>query len=158
MKLSWLWLNQIPVGVELSADQKRELSRRIWAFMRKPPPGSRLGQVFAMTVVPVSIALGLAFTIGVLALIRQKLPGGPYAAWLVGMIFAFQALEWTAVAYAYRRIAAPICRRVLNDMGVLVCMACGYPLAGLGDDPSCCPECGERREGSTPPTSPSSSP
>ncbi|MDZ4755646.1 MAG: hypothetical protein SGJ11_14255 [Phycisphaerae bacterium] len=46
------------------------------------------------------------------------------------------------MSFAIRREMPKSLRRKLNELGVPVCMRCGYDLRGARPDVTCCTECG----------------
>ena len=140
----WLWLNHVPAGLNLTAEQYAQVSRHV----RTMGPGQRrlapLSRRMLVRLVPATIVLSLLFTMWLLWLIRAR-PGG--AGWMVSLnilgILAFQALIWIAIAWSINRAIAPLVWRALNQIGVRVCEGCGYVLEYHPSDAATCPECGQ---------------
>ncbi|MCA9278632.1 MAG: hypothetical protein H6815_10615 [Phycisphaeraceae bacterium] len=64
------------------------------------------------------------------------------------LIIAFAViLVWPWSAFMYGRFYAKPYRRALRDMGIDLCVNCGYSREGIAEDLPC-PECGKRLAGS----------
>lgn len=70
-------------------------------------------------------------------------PGGKNTAFAIGAA-VLVLLFWPWSAWAYNRIYARPCRRAMRDLGLQICLGCGYRLHGLPANANC-PECGEPR-------------
>lgn len=61
---------------------------------------------------------------------------------IIGVVVVF---VWPWSAFMYGRFYAKPYRRALRDMGIDLCVNCGYSRVGIVDDIQC-PECGQRPE------------
>jgi hypothetical protein len=140
----WLWLNHIPAGLDLTAEQRAAVSRlvrQMGSGQRRFTPMSRR---MLVRLVPAMAILTLSFGAWLLWLIRAR-PGGG-GGWTISFnllgIMLFQALVWIVIAWSINRAIAPLVWRALNQAGFRVCEGCGYILDYLPLNAERCPECG----------------
>lgn len=138
----WLWLNHVPEGLDLTPEQKVALRARMRAM--GPDAQGRLGVARRMMwhMVGGIGAASVAFFVYVVWLVRAHLPPGSFILANTGGVIGFNILIWIAIAYGINRGMRPLVWRALNDIGLGVCMGCGYVLDYLPASETRCPECG----------------
>jgi len=138
----WLWLNHVPAGLDLSPQQQADLRRQVRAMRGGKVRAPGIGKTVLLRLVPATAALSLLFVAWVLWLVGARLPGVGFAIAHVLGIILFLALTWVIIAWSINRAMAPLVWRALNDIGLRVCIECGYILEHLPPDQPNCPECG----------------
>lgn len=149
----WLWFNHVPAGLDLTAEQRAEVSRRV----REMGPGQRrftpLSRRLLKNLLPGMFALLLLFAAWLVWLVRGA--AGVRGPWIpllnITGILVFNGLIWIVLAWSFNRAVAPLVWKALNQIGIRVCEECGYIVDYLPLDAQRCPECGEALR---PPTDP----
>ena len=139
----WLWLNHVPTGLTLTAEQRAKLRRRVRGKRGGKLRWPGVGRTILLRLVPATVALCTLFTIWLLWLVKVRLPPARFAITNILGILLFQAMTWVIIAWSINRAMAPIVWRALNQMGFRVCEGCGYIIDYLPLDTSKCPECGK---------------
>jgi len=145
MNLRWLWYNHVPPGVELTQDQEREMRRRIKTIRRAKPFMANVVATLVAAFGGAGVTAAL-FGIGMHYLVRHRPAGITYAVDVVTITLGYMILLQVVIAAAIGRYSAPFVRAALNEMGIPVCMKCGYNLDHLQSNASTCPECGSTKE------------
>lgn len=143
----------MPEGLDLTPDQRIALRTRMSQMGPAMQRRLGVGRRMARRMLPGIVALTAVFVLWIFWLIGAKLPTTRFLIVNVAGILTFQALMWVVIAYSINRGMAPLVWQSLNDIGVGVCMGCGYILEYLPADLEKCPECGEALH---PPTNASS--
>lgn len=145
MNLRWVLFDHVPPGITLTADERRELTKRAGEH-RFRARSSRLANLQWILVVSGAslISMIIIALIMVLFFPRAELESLRLAALASNPVVVAIAF-WLAIAGYYHISHAPHVRRALNDMGHPVCITCGYALRDLPDETTKCPECGAER-------------
>ena len=144
MNLRWLWLDHFPAGMELTDAQRAEVKRRAFEHRFKDPRYRRSSRTFARIAWGFAVPLSLAFMVWVWLLVGVRPPFPWNGIGNVAGILLFQASLWMGIAYGLHRSSVFYVRKALCDMGLPVCIECGYILRGLEKNERC-PECGASR-------------
>ena len=138
----WLWLNHIPAGLNLTAEQQAEVRTGMRGMRGGKIRGPGVGRAVLLRLVPAIAALIVAFVVWILWLVKVRLPPARFAIANTLGILLFQGMTWIIIAWSINRAMAPLVWRALNQIGIRVCEGCGYILEGLPRSESNCPECG----------------
>jgi hypothetical protein len=145
MNLRWLWLDHFPPGMELTEAHRAEARKRAreHRLVDRNFRGTA-GQIGRIVGVCVGWLIA-AFLAWIFLLLSFRGRAAGYIVANVTGILVFQGFIWLSIAYATHVTYRPYIRKALCDMGLPVCVECGYILTGIAADAPC-PECGAKRE------------
>lgn len=137
--VEWRWLigDFTDSAAELSADQRRHVSR---IAHERHVSGRALARY---TLLYLSLPTVLGFTLLPRALERLGIAGRIPS--LIATSLIAVAVVWPCSAWLYGCLYVRASRRAMCDLGIPVCINCGYSHEGLGKDVPNCPECGGHR-------------
>lgn len=151
----WLWLDHVPEGLALSSEQRLALRKRVRAYRPEDIRRFRLAARIWKRLLPALALVIAAFLIWLFWHMGARLRLAPMLVSNIAGVLLFQVFIWIAIAWSINRAVSPLYWTALNDIGVRVCVQCGYILEHLPRDLVRCPECGielrpptEREDGS----------
>lgn len=148
MNLRWLWLDHFPAGLELTAQQRLEAKKRAREHRWREPSFARANRRARRVLWVCILPLAAIFLTWWLRPLWTSWEPQGIAKLILDLPspVAFIGLQWAAIAYAANRSNAPFIRKALGDMGMPVCIECGYILKGVAQESLRCPECGAEWE------------
>lgn len=134
MNLRWLIFDNLPPGIKLTPQQRRDFRRRAKDAYYSTSWKTELPGY----LISVPLILGWIFFLYLIGLAIPLLNVVIVPLVVVGM--------WVIITALRRPIARRANVAALREMGYDVCPDCGYWIRGLGDEVKRCPECGWQRE------------
>ncbi len=142
--MKYPWRGIIVDGIKLNREQQKQFLKDISEQMRANRKLRRSSFLWHVTVIPfilVGAAIGgflgmntFNFTIATRLPLLLVLNGS------LGFLACLLSVR------LHRHIFVRQMRQVMQSLGYVLCLACGYWLKGLDDTTDHCPECGTKRE------------